>query len=370
MDSSIAQSPVNFHVSLNVSDLARSVDFYQKLFGMPPAKARPDYAKFESKNPPLTLSLEPVGSAAAGGSLNHVGFRLANTAELVDLQRRLELVGLPSQREQGVECCYARQTKFWLHDPDRTLWEFYVLEGDSEHRGAGQAAETVRTSECCVPKASAETAAPRDTLVTLGANSPARTDWEHRLGSEFPVPLPFNDGSLTEVRLRGSFNVPIDGTTREAMFAEILRVLAPDGRVVLHQLTGDRPFSNGVPALPGPAAVVQEVPVDRELLSWVEDGGFEQIRLVKFGGTPWMEINGVALREMIVEARKPADEDAADDVVVVYKGPFRDLVDDGGHVFRRGDQVRISAATWDVLRSGPFEESFVCLNREAVAKTI
>jgi hypothetical protein len=145
-----------------------------------------------------------------------------------------------------------------------------------------------------------------------------------------------------------------------------VRVLVPGGRLVLHQLTGDRPFSDGVPSLPGPAVVVKEVPVDRELLSWVEDGGFEQIRLVKFAGTPCFEREGVAMRETIIEARKPTEENAADEVVVVYKGPFRDLVDDAGHVFGRGERVRIGAAAWDAIRSGPFEESFVCLNEEPV----
>ena len=77
------------------------------------------------------------------------------------------------------------------------------------------------------------------------------------------------------------------------------------------------------------------------------------------------------MREMIVEARKPAEEDAADEVVadevvVVYKGPFRDLVDDGGRLFRRGERVGISAAAWSAIRSGPLEESFVCLNEEVV----
>jgi catechol 2,3-dioxygenase-like lactoylglutathione lyase family enzyme len=364
MVTSIARSPVNFHVSLNVSDLARSVDFYQKLFGAPPAKVRPDYAKFESENPPLTLSLEPVGSAAGGGSLNHVGFRLANTAELVDLQRLLEMAGLPSQREQGVECCHSRQTKFWLHDPDRTLWEFYVLEGDSEHCGTGRAAEAVMST---IQPLAPQLSSPKSEVPSSVA---ASTDWEHRLGSEFPIPLPFGDASLTEVRLRGSFNVPVDGTTREAMFAEIFRVLAPSGRVILHQLAGDRPFPNGVPSLPGPAAVVQEVPVDQELLASVEDGGFAQIRLVKFGRRPYLEVDGVAMREMIVEARKPEEEGAAGEVVVVYKGPFRDLVDDAGRVFRRGDRVCISASAWDAIRSGPLEESFVCLDPEPVARAI
>jgi catechol 2,3-dioxygenase-like lactoylglutathione lyase family enzyme len=356
METAIAPRSVNFHISLNVSDLERSIDFYQKLFGAPPAKARPDYAKFESKNPPLTLSLEPFGSSP-GGSLNHVGFRLANTAELVDLQRRLEMAGLASQREDGVECCHSRQTKFWLHDPDETLWEFYVLEddGDCTRAPTGQTAKTVVSRM--------QPLAARCSSPALAPAPP--TDWEHRLDGAFSIPLPFDDGSLNEVRLRGTFNVPVEETTREAMFVEIARVLSPNGRVVLHQLTADRPFSNGLPSLPGPAAVVKEVPVDREVLSWVEDGGFEQIRLVKFGSTAAFEVDGVAMRETIIEARKP-DEEKAEEVVVVYKGPFRDLVDDAGRVFRRGVRVGISAAAWSAIQSGPLEESFVCLNEEPV----
>ena len=100
MDATIAKSPVNFHISLNVSNLRRSVDFYQKLFGSPPSKQRADYAKFESHNPPLTLSLEPAG-AAGGGTLNHVGFRLSNSEELVELQRRSSLPDFPVARRRG-----------------------------------------------------------------------------------------------------------------------------------------------------------------------------------------------------------------------------------------------------------------------------
>jgi hypothetical protein len=29
-----------------------------------------------------------------------------------------------------VKCCYARQTKLWVTDPDETLWEVYVLHDD------------------------------------------------------------------------------------------------------------------------------------------------------------------------------------------------------------------------------------------------
>ncbi len=74
------------------------------MFNTPAAKRRADYAKFELADPPLVLSLEPCG-ASSGGALNHVGFRLADAAALVELQRRLEVAGIDSIREEGVECC-------------------------------------------------------------------------------------------------------------------------------------------------------------------------------------------------------------------------------------------------------------------------
>src|SRR5262249_29296097 len=143
-----------FHLSLNVSDLARSVDFYQHLFGKPAAKRRSDYAKFELEDPPLVLSLQPTGGSG-GGALNHGGLRLVGSEGLVELQRRLELAGLRSIREEGVECCYSRQTKFWIQDPDKTLWEFYVLEGDSDCAGDHVAPTTVVTLDTRQPNAAA-----------------------------------------------------------------------------------------------------------------------------------------------------------------------------------------------------------------------
>src|SRR5207253_746718 len=135
-------STVRFHLSLNVSNLERSIAFYRILFGMEPAKKRADYAKFELEDPPVVLSLEPT-SRPIGGPLNHLGFRMPDSAALVAMQQRLELAGIRSQREEGVECCYARQTKFWVTDPDQTLWEIYTLEEDIDHRGAGQSLEAM-----------------------------------------------------------------------------------------------------------------------------------------------------------------------------------------------------------------------------------
>src|SRR5262245_15855916 len=261
-----AAQAVRFHLSLNVSDLNRSVAFYSTLFGVGPAKQRPDYAKFELDDPPVVLSLEPTPRTGVG-SLNHVGFRMPDAARLVAMQERLERAGIRSQREEGVECCYARQTKFWVYDPDRTLWEVYTLDGDIDHRGAGQVPEKVLPpAEPAVPPAE-------------------RVVWEHRLGQGVPERAPVADAAVGEVRLRGSLNMALGQTERTGLLAEARRVLRPGGRLFVHVLTAERPFA-GEPGLPGPAAAVRHVPVDSDVVALVEAAGFEGVRLLKLDARP------------------------------------------------------------------------------------
>jgi catechol 2,3-dioxygenase-like lactoylglutathione lyase family enzyme len=129
-----ATAVIKFHASLNVSDLARSIEFYTALFGSGPVKLYPDYAKFEIETPPLVLSLKPK-RACAGGPLNHLGLRVVTVEQLRAIQERLDRVRARIGQQDDVKCCYALQSKIWVTDPDQTMWEIYVLHDDVPNWG-------------------------------------------------------------------------------------------------------------------------------------------------------------------------------------------------------------------------------------------
>src|SRR5262249_29648909 len=121
--------------------------------------------------------------------------------------------------------------------------------------------------------------------------------WEHRLTEPVPAQIPHADGTLDEVRLEGTVNVPMDAARFASFLAEVRRVLRPGGRVALHGLVGDRPFP-GKPNLPGLAALVQFVPVQTDVLDAVRVAGFAGAFFEKLGDIHCFRVQEVELREM------------------------------------------------------------------------
>jgi len=134
------------HISLNVADLDRSVDFYRRFFGEP-AKLKTGYAKFVGAEPDIHLALQP-GKLSGRGALSHLGIRVDSTERVHEWKQELARRGLPTDEEKRETCCYAVQDKFWVADPDGNRWEIYTVLEDVEQE---KAAETA----CCQPKAEA-----------------------------------------------------------------------------------------------------------------------------------------------------------------------------------------------------------------------
>ena len=137
--------PSAVHISLNVSDLPRSIDFYRRFLGEP-KKLKSDYAKFVAEDPEIHLALQP-GRVSGGpaGALSHLGIRVDSIEQVRLWKSALAGRGLPTDEEKREACCYALQEKCWVIDPDGNRWEVYTVLEDLE-----QKAEPATT--CCQPK--------------------------------------------------------------------------------------------------------------------------------------------------------------------------------------------------------------------------
>lgn len=135
------------HVSLNVSDIDRSVAFYERAFGVTASKRRPGYAKFDLDSPALNLSMQQA--ARTGVNASHFGVQVASSADVTEARRRFEAAGLATATEEDTACCYAVQDKVWIEDPDGNAWEVFVVKQDAPVMMSS-------ASACCAPVATGD----------------------------------------------------------------------------------------------------------------------------------------------------------------------------------------------------------------------
>jgi catechol 2,3-dioxygenase-like lactoylglutathione lyase family enzyme len=132
------------HIAINVSDVDRSKEFYEKMLGLKPCKERPGYAKFDVANPPLNLTLNEQ-KVVTHGTLSHLGIQVASTNDVLAMRKNWMDAGLITRDEMQTNCCYAIQDKTWVEDPDGIQWEVFVVIEDN----------LPTSSICCATEAAA-----------------------------------------------------------------------------------------------------------------------------------------------------------------------------------------------------------------------
>ena len=139
------------HVAIRVTNVAASIEFYKKLFGLEPAKVRSGYAKFDVANPPLNFTLNE-SAGLAHGALSHLGIQVGSTADVLAVRQQWADRGLVPRDEMQTTCCYALQDKSWVQDPDGHEWEvFAVLEDNLPEKSLVE--KSCCGPDCCVPAA-------------------------------------------------------------------------------------------------------------------------------------------------------------------------------------------------------------------------
>jgi catechol 2,3-dioxygenase-like lactoylglutathione lyase family enzyme len=137
------------HVSFNVADLAKSVQFYENLFAQSPSVVKHDYAKWLLDDPRMNFVLEARGAAPGFG---HAAIQVDEQSELQPVFEQMKQAEAPYLPEGVTSCCYAKSEKSWTADTDGVLWEAFYTFHQSEHRGVSNADPEqlkAQDSGCC-----------------------------------------------------------------------------------------------------------------------------------------------------------------------------------------------------------------------------
>src|SRR2546427_9082388 len=110
------------HVHMQVSDLTKSREFYERFFGGAPVKMKPGYVKFLPDWASVNLGLSQ-GRAGGEGTVDHMGIQVdAPETVMVQLQR-VKAAGVAGGEAKGVNGCHAHHEKVWVQGPDAVGWE-------------------------------------------------------------------------------------------------------------------------------------------------------------------------------------------------------------------------------------------------------
>ncbi len=147
---------------------------------------------------------------------------------------------------------------------------------------------------------------------------------------------------------------------KRRMFGEIHRVLRRGGRAVISDIVSDE-------------AVPEELQRDPELwsgcisgamtedgfLAAFEDAGFYGIRTLERQNEPWRTVAGVEFRSLTVEAFKGKEGPCFERLQsVVYRGPFKEVLDDDEHRMERGKRYAVCDKTYQLFQQAPYQEYF------------
>jgi catechol 2,3-dioxygenase-like lactoylglutathione lyase family enzyme len=133
------------HVSINVSDLENSIQFYSNLFGQEPTVTKKDYAKWMLDDPRVNFVLE---HSTESTGMTHAGIQTENEGELAEVITRMKAAEIPYLEEGLTACCYAKSEKSWTFDPDGLPWEAFYTHHQLENRGEETNPQKLEAS-CC-----------------------------------------------------------------------------------------------------------------------------------------------------------------------------------------------------------------------------
>lgn len=150
---------------------------------------------------------------------------------------------------------------------------------------------------------------------------------------------------------------------KKQLFKEMFRVLKKGGRVAISDIVSDervpQHLQDDTHLWSGCiSGAYQEL----EFLKAFEEAGFYGIEISKRDEKPWKVVEGIEFRSVTVVAWKGKEGECWErNQAVIYKGPWKQVHDDDGHVFHRGIRSAVCDKTYQIFKKDPYQKQFVTI---------
>jgi ubiquinone/menaquinone biosynthesis C-methylase UbiE len=148
---------------------------------------------------------------------------------------------------------------------------------------------------------------------------------------------------------------------KQQLFAEMYRVLRRGGRIAISDIVSDEAVPEHLAKDPDLwSACVSGAFQEEEFLRAFEAAKFHGITIEEFRSEAYQTIDGIEFRAVTVTAYKGKEGPCIErNHAVIYRGPWKQVVDDDGHTLDRGARMAVCDKTFKLYSQPPYAGQFI-----------
>src|SRR6266576_920743 len=163
------------------------------------------------------------------------------------------------------------------------------------------------------------------------------------LAQELRVKYPLIASDSVDVVVSNCVLNLVEPKSKSQLFEEIFRVLKKGGRAVICDIVSDEPVPDELQDDPELwSGCISGALTEEGFLAAFETAGFYGIQMLKRDAKPWRTVHGIEFRSVTIEAFKGKQGECFErDQAVIYRGPFREVLDNNNHRMERGKRYAV-----------------------------
>jgi len=191
-------------------------------------------------------------------------------------------------------------------------------------------------------------------------------EYEAKIRHELPL---ITDESIDVIVSNCVLNL-VKPEDKKQLFAEMYRVLKRGGRIAISDIVSDEAVPAHLANDPDLwSACVSGSFQEEDFLRAFEEAKFHGIQIEELRTEAYQTVEGIEFRAITVTAYKGKEGPCIErNHAVIYRGPWKQVVDDDGHTLERGARMAVCDKTFKLYSQAPYAGQFILVPpREEVA---